>query len=176
MAAPDNSRGNVAVRTLCRFPPFEDIRILIFSSSAMLVAGGDKFAASPRLGTALVDPTIPTLIVDDSTNALILQSILRQAGFTNVDHVQDGHAALERLRAGNISLVIARWKMSPMSGLQLLHRVRQDAAMDCVRFILISGSRHPQLTDTVRRLGANGCLLKPFTVRDLQQTIEQAFV
>jgi two-component system chemotaxis response regulator CheY len=128
------------------------------------------------MGTALVDPTIPILIVDDSpATSRIVHSILQQAGFTSVEHVQDGHAALERLRAGNISLVITRWKISPMSGLQLLHRVRKKAAMDSVRFILISRSSHPQLTDTVRRLGANGCLLRPFTAQALQQTIEQAF-
>jgi two-component system chemotaxis response regulator CheY len=178
MAASRHFLGNAAVRMFtpisaaCGTPPF-----FIKSDYAILVPGGEEFAAWPlTMGTTLVDPTIPILVVDDSlTSSRIVHSILRQAGFTSVGHVQDGHAALERLRAGNISLVIARWKLSPMSGLQLLHRVRKEAAMDSVRFVLISASSHPQLTDTVRRLGANGCLLGPSTAQALQQTIEQAF-
>jgi two-component system chemotaxis response regulator CheY len=62
-----------------------------------------------------------------------------------------------------------------MSGLELLRRIRQDAALNLVRFILVSASPHPQLADTVRRLGADGFLMQPFTAEALRQTIEQAF-
>jgi two-component system chemotaxis response regulator CheY len=78
----------------------------------------------------MVDPAIAILVVDDSaTTSQIIQSLVEQAGFSNVGCVPDGQSALERLRAENISLVIADWRISPMSGLELLRRIRQDAAM-----------------------------------------------
>jgi two-component system chemotaxis response regulator CheY len=124
----------------------------------------------------MVDPAIVVLVVDESAAASrIIVSLVEQAGFSNVGHVPDGQSALERLRAGNISLVLADWRMSPMSGLELLRRIRQDAAMKAVRFVLMTASAHPQLPETVQSLGANGFLRKPCTAEALRQTIEQAF-
>jgi two-component system chemotaxis response regulator CheY len=124
----------------------------------------------------MVDPAIVVLVVDESAAASrIIVSLVEQAGFSNVGHVPDGQSALERLRAGNISLVLADWRMSPMSGLELLRRIRQDAAMKAVRFVLMTASAHPQLPETVQSLGANGFLQMPCTAEALRQTIEQAF-
>ena len=62
-----------------------------------------------------------------------------------------------------------------MSGLELLRRMRQDAALQPVRFILITADANPQLPQTTQKLGADGFLMKPFTADTLRRTIEQAF-
>jgi len=123
-----------------------------------------------------VDPDIGILVVDDfGTMVRIVQGLLQQVGFTNVEHVGDGATALERLRAKTFSVVISDWRMSPMSGLELLRRMRQDPALQPVRFVLITADANPQLPETTQKLGADGFLMKPFTADALRQTIERAF-
>jgi len=128
------------------------------------------------MNSECVDPDMAILVVDDSTTtAGILCSLLRDAGFADVELVKDGQSALERLKITKVSLVLARWRMFPMSGLQLLHRIRKDDTMSFIRFILVTASAHPQLPETVHRLGANGFILKPFTAETLRVTIKRAF-
>ena len=122
-----------------------------------------------------VDPDINILVVDDfGTMVRIVQGLLQQAGFRNIEHVADGASALERLRSKAFSVVISDWRMSPMSGLELLRRMRQDAALQPVRFILITADANPQLPQTMQKLGADGFLIMPLTADTLKQTIEQA--
>jgi two-component system chemotaxis response regulator CheY len=71
------------------------------------------------------------------------------------------------------ALVISDWKLAGTSGLELLQRIREDAALKDTRFLLMTASSHPQLADTVSRLGANGFLIKPFSAGALRAA--QAF-
>ena len=122
-----------------------------------------------------VDPDINILVVDDfGTMVRIVQGLLQQAGFRNIEHVGDGATALERLRSKAFSVVISDWRMSPMSGLELLRRMRQDAALQPVRFILITADANPQLPQIMQKLGADGFLMMPLTAEELRQTIERA--
>ena len=122
-----------------------------------------------------VDPDINILVVDDfGTMVRIVQGLLQQAGFRNIEHVADGASALERLRSKTFSVVISDWRMSPMSGLELLRRMRQDPALQPVRFILITADANPQLPQTMQKLGADGFLMKPSPPTHSEQTIEQA--
>jgi two-component system chemotaxis response regulator CheY len=117
----------------------------------------------------------PILVVDDSaTMSMLIRSLLREIGLTNTAVVQDGAAALELLRGQRFALVIADWKMQPMSGLELLRRIRLDPATRSVRFLLITADAHPQLPATAGKLGADAFLLKPFTAEILRCAIEEA--
>jgi two-component system chemotaxis response regulator CheY len=87
----------------------------------------------------------------------------------------DGGSALERLHSKEFGLIIADWKMQPMSGLQLLHLLRQEGRLQTTRFILTSADANPQLADTLESLGAHGFLRKPFTADLLNEAIERAF-
>ena len=49
-----------------------------------------------------VDPDINILVVDDfGTMVRIVQGLLQQAGFRNIEHVVDGASALERSERSN---------------------------------------------------------------------------
>jgi two-component system, chemotaxis family, chemotaxis protein CheY len=123
-----------------------------------------------------VDRSIAVLVVDDfATMCRIIQTLLNKIGFANVEHVRDGNSALERLRSKEFHLIIADWRMEPMSGLQLLHLIRQDGKLQNARFILTSADANPQLADTVETLGAHGFLRKPFAAETLNAAIERAF-
>ena len=74
-----------------------------------------------------VDLSMPVLIVDDyNTMIRIIRNLLRQLGFEHVDDAHDGAAALEKMRRRRYGLVISDWNMEPMTGYDLLQRVRAD--------------------------------------------------
>jgi two-component system, chemotaxis family, chemotaxis protein CheY len=122
-----------------------------------------------------IDLAMPVLVVDDSvTTTRIVESYLQQIGFQSVMAVGDGEAALRAIMDRPIALVISDWKMAGMSGLELLHRTRQHPACRGVRFVLMTADANPRLAATVRSMGADGFLTKPFTTETLRLAIEQA--
>jgi two-component system chemotaxis response regulator CheY len=123
-----------------------------------------------------VDRSISILIVDDfSTLSRIIRSLLERCGFKDIEQVHSGTAALERLRLKPFALVICDWHMAPMTGFELLAQVRQDPALKDVRFLVITADASTQIPAIVRRMGADGFLMKPFSAEALNTAIEQAF-
>ena len=78
-----------------------------------------------------VDLKQPVLVVDDyKTMVRIICNLLKQIGFTTVDEASDGHQALELMTTRTYQLVISDWNMAPMTGLDLLKKVRADGELE----------------------------------------------
>ena len=91
-----------------------------------------------------VDLSMPVLVVDDyNTMIRIIRNLLRQIGFQDVDDANDGAAALARMREKKYGLVISDWNMEPMTGFELLQRVRQNPATAAIPFIMVTAVRAP---------------------------------
>ena len=74
-----------------------------------------------------VEMTMPILVVDDyKTMVRIIRNLLTQIGFENVDEASDGTEAFEKMKKQKYGLVISDWNMEPMTGYELLQRVRAD--------------------------------------------------
>lgn len=115
-----------------------------------------------------VSMSMPILIVDDyNTMIRILRNLLRQLGFTNIDEACDGRAALAKLRTKSYGLVISDSNMSPMSGLELLNRVRADERTKALPFIMIANDT-AEGSAAERRAGASSYIVKPFTAQSLK--------
>lgn len=117
--------------------------------------------------------SLPVLVVDDSaTIRLVVTKHLNGLGYADVDHAEDGRAALERMRERQYELMISDWEMQPMGGEQLLKAVRQDAKTFKMPVIMITatGSRGASWL-----AGANAFLTKPFTESDFQKAIKSVF-
>src|SRR5579859_6788121 len=86
-----------------------------------------------------IDKSMPVLIVDDYKTMLrIIRNLLKQIDVQNVEEAGEGAEALAKLRAGNFGLVISDWNMAPMTGLELLQQVRQDARLKTLPFIMVT--------------------------------------
>jgi two-component system, chemotaxis family, chemotaxis protein CheY len=119
-----------------------------------------------------VSMTMPILIVDDyNTMIRILRNLLRQLGFTNIDEACDGGAALAKLRAKDYALVISDTNMAPMSGVELLQRVRADDRTKATPFVMIANDPS-EGADAQTRAGASNYILKPFTAQSLKAKLE----
>src|SRR5271170_4671064 len=86
-----------------------------------------------------LDPTMPVLVVDDySTMVRIIRNLLRQLGFADIDDAADGTAALAKMRGKRYGLVISDWNMEPMTGYDLLRKVRSDPGLETTPFIMVT--------------------------------------
>lgn len=118
-----------------------------------------------------VSMTMPILIVDDyNTMIRILRNLLRQLGFSNIDEANEGDAALAKMRAKDYALVISDWSMAPMSGLELLQRVRADERTRQTPFLMVANDRD-EGAEAEGRAGASSYIVKPFTAQSLKSKL-----
>ncbi len=120
-----------------------------------------------------VDYSMPVLVVDDYQTVLrIMRSLLRRAGFAEVDTAGDGEEALAKMRERKYGLVISDWYMAPVNGLELVKQARADDALKETPIILVSGEGSPENLKAANDAGASGYVLKPFDSQTLKAKIE----
>lgn len=113
---------------------------------------------------------LPILIVDDYRSMLkIVRGLLQQLGFTNVDEATDGQAAYSMIAGRTYGLVISDWNMQPMTGLDLLKRVRAEPKTAKLPFIMVTAEAKAENVVAARQAGVNNYIIKPFTQAVLKQ-------
>ena len=87
----------------------------------------------------MLDTSTPILVVDDyATMVRIIRNLLKQIGFENVDDASNGEQALEKIKTKSYGLIFSDWNMEPMSGIELLHKVRADPLTANIPFIMVT--------------------------------------
>ena len=118
-----------------------------------------------------MNTSLPVLVVDDSrTMTTIISKLVRDVGFTNIDQVNDGPSALERMREKKYGLVLSDWDMRPMNGTELISHIRKDPANSDTLVIMITAKCD---ADVSWLSGADGYLMKPFNANGLREIIEE---
>lgn len=118
-----------------------------------------------------VDKHMNILVVDDfPTMRRIIENLLKQLGFTNIEQAGDGDAALAMLRTGakKFGLVISDWNMPNMSGFELLKQVRADETLRTTPFILITAESKTENVIAAKQAGVNNYIVKPFNAETLK--------
>ncbi len=119
-----------------------------------------------------VSKDMSILIVDDYKTMLrIVRSLLEQLGFRNVDEATDGKSAFDMIAARQYGLVISDWNMQPVTGLDLLKRVRANAPTANLPFIMVTAEARTENVVAARQAGVNNYIIKPFTQAVLKQKI-----
>jgi two-component system chemotaxis response regulator CheY len=123
-----------------------------------------------------VDLSMPVLVVDDyNTMVRIIHNLLRQIGFQDVDAAPDGSTALAKLRSRKYGLVISDWNMEPMTGYELLKRMRADPALQSTPFIMVTAESRTENVIAAKQAGVNNYIVKPFNADTLRNKIEAVF-
>ena len=123
-----------------------------------------------------LDPKMPVLVVDDyGTMVRIIRNLLRQLGFTDIDDAPDGAAALEKMSSRRYGLVISDWNMEPMTGYDLLRRVRANPQMETTPFIMVTAESKTENVIAAKKAGVNNYIDKPFNAQTLKAKIEAVF-
>lgn len=123
-----------------------------------------------------VDLSMPVLVVDDyKTMIRIIRNLLKQIGFEDVDEASDGTEALAKLKERQYGLVISDWNMEPMTGYELLKRVRDDADLSALPFIMVTAEAKSENVIAAKKAGVNNYIVKPFNAQTLKSKIDTVF-
>ena len=101
---------------------------------------------------------------DDEALAEALQFALKQAGYA-VDHVSNGAAADEALKADVFGLLVLDLGLPKLDGFEVLKRLRRRNPTMPV--LILSGREKPEEKVTGLDLGADDYLVKPFSLNEL---------
>ena len=117
--------------------------------------------------------TLRVMIVDDMgvSRGLLVQAI-EEMGIWKNQAENDGRAALNKLIADPVHLVLSDYNMPGMDGLELLRALRQHKATARIGFILVTGNPTPDLIAKGKALGLNNIIKKPFSTASMKQCIE----
>ncbi len=123
-----------------------------------------------------IDPSMPILVVDDyQTMVRIIRNLLKQVGYENVDDAANGEEALRKIADKRYSLIISDWNMEPMTGFQLLQKVREQGVGSEVPFIMVTAESKTDNVIAARRAGVSHYIVKPFNAATLKNKIDAIF-
>jgi two-component system chemotaxis response regulator CheY len=126
----------------------------------------------------VLDKSEPVLIVDDSrTMCAVISKIANQIGFSDVVSVYSGLEALTQVRKRRYRLIIVDWEMSPISGPDLIMRIRSDKTLPAVAIVLTTAN-HQRIAEMIKSgttSGADIHILKPFTAVALAKKLAAKF-
>jgi DNA-binding response OmpR family regulator len=111
------------------------------------------------------------LIIDDDEMVRVsLDMILRTCGW-QTELADGGEDGLGKARRSPPGLVLCDLNMRGMSGLELLVKMRQDAALKSVPVLMMTGSEAVEIEHNILQQGAQAVLLKPFDSDQLSQLV-----
>lgn len=115
---------------------------------------------------------ITVLVVDDyATMRRIMKNQLAQIGFTDVVEAADGEEAWQVLQSKEIGLVVSDWNMKPVTGYELLRRMRSTPETKGTPFIMVTAEARPQNVVAAKKAGVSQYIIKPFTAETLKAKI-----
>lgn len=116
--------------------------------------------------------TKTALIVDDSESIrLLLSTILKDADYDVLEGI-NGSDALDKLSASDVDIIVTDLKMPVMDGVELIRNVRRNARYQFIPIVMITSDFRSARIQEGWAAGANELIIKPFSVRQLLETVE----
>jgi two-component system, chemotaxis family, chemotaxis protein CheY len=115
------------------------------------------------------------LVVDDFPIMVkIMRKLLKQIGYDDVDEAANGQDAFAKVSAKTYDLIVSDWNMEPMTGFELLQKVRALPAIARTPFILVTAESKAENLVAAKNAGVTGYLIKPFNEKSLKEKIDLA--
>jgi two-component system chemotaxis response regulator CheY len=114
------------------------------------------------------------LIVDDDVvSRMVLMHLIDSCGNFDIVEAENGADAWARLESGlRPRICFCDLRMPLMSGMDLLRRVKQDAALCAMPFVLVSSASERDAVADAIDAGAAGYLVKPFDVHQVRSHLD----
>lgn len=118
---------------------------------------------------------VSVLVVDDDVvSRMMLMHLVDSCGQFDIVEAEDGEDGWRRLAGGlRPAIVFCDLRMPNLSGMELLARVRADAALAALPFVLVSAASDAGTMDQAGRLGADGYIVKPFAMEQVRAQLER---
>lgn len=122
-----------------------------------------------------VSLSLPALVVDDSgIMTLITSRILKALGIRTVDTAETAERALEMAGEKSYGLIVSDLHMKPVSGMEMLRRLKSDPRTTSVPVIVVSGDPMTSAMASAHDAGAAGYVMKAPTPGELRERLEAA--
>ena len=113
------------------------------------------------------------LVVDDDTDGLeVLQTRLSHAGY-DVETAESAEKALSKVKAFDPGMIVTDVRMSGMTGLELLERIR--STMDDVEVVVMTAHDDMETAVAAMKSGAFDFLVKPVDPKAVQALADRCF-
>jgi len=113
------------------------------------------------------------LIADDEPNIVVsLEFLMKQQGY-EVKVARDGEEALAAVAAFGPDLILLDVMMPRMSGYDLCQKVRENAAWQDIRIIMLSAKGRDVEVTKGMAVGADAYVTKPFSTKDLLARVRE---
>lgn len=123
-----------------------------------------------------MNKNLKILVVDDFPDMRrVIRNMLLQLGFSNITEADDGMTALPMLKGGTYDLLITDWNMPGMQGIDLLRYVRADENLKLLPVLMVTSEQKEEQIDEAKSAGVNGYILKPFSVKTLEENLKSIF-
>ena len=114
------------------------------------------------------------LIIDDHPTMLtMLRQILKQMGFDTIEEAETAERALEILSLGDVRMVFTDLGLPGMSGIELIHQIRQDRATHHLPVIVLSGISEQETVMEALKAGADNFIVKPCSADTIKEKLVQ---
>jgi two-component system chemotaxis response regulator CheY len=115
------------------------------------------------------------LVVDDDVvSRMMLMHLIDACGSHEIVEAEDGEDAWRQLDAGLApGMVFCDLRMPRLSGMGLLERVRADARLARLPFVLVSAAGDAATMQDAAGKGVDGYIVKPFQGEDVRLHIER---
>jgi two-component system chemotaxis response regulator CheY len=123
-----------------------------------------------------VNKEMNVLIVEDNTTMRrIERDLMRQIGFKNCDEAIDGTDALAKLAEKSYDFILSDWHMEPMTGLELLKKVRSMPETKKIPFLMVTAESKPENIIAAKNAGVSNYIIKPFNAQTLKTKMASIF-
>lgn len=111
------------------------------------------------------------LVEPSHTQQQIISHFLHDCEINDITCVQSGAELFERLQHSQPDLIISSMYLPDMTGVELVHALRNDDASYEMAFLLISSETNIKYLEPIRQAGAIAILPKPFTRQALETAL-----
>ena len=111
------------------------------------------------------------LVEPSHTQQLIITQHLQACGIESVTCVTSGAEMLTHFQKVRPDLIISSMYLPDMTGVDLIHKIRNDSSSYDMAFLLISSETNIKYLEPIRQAGAIAILPKPFSQRELETAL-----
>ena len=119
-----------------------------------------------------MEPDVARILVieDDPDIMRLLSHTLKAAGF-NVIQAYGGEDALRKVKLHKPHLVLTDLAMPKMSGVELIHQLKTDAATQHIPCVAVTAFTWDHIAQSASQVGCDGFVSKPFNAVKLLQAV-----
>ena len=112
-------------------------------------------------------------VEDDDADVELTRRAFEELGFdARVELASDGHAALQRLRAGlRPDLILTDLKMPKINGLELARLLHADPQLASIPVVFLTSSAERRDREEALTLGARAFVTKPMQLADFEPIV-----